>query len=95
MARLHRNQARVLIAALVALSAVGESNFLLTGPERLLRKFEQAFDLYLTAPPFVMPPFEISLVWNRLNETDRGLGWLREQLVDIAVKELRGQVGSK
>ncbi len=65
---------------LAALHAVSESNTIVTGPARLLQKFEQPFNLHLMELPFALEPFQILLVWHQFKTADRGLAWLREQL---------------
>jgi DNA-binding transcriptional LysR family regulator len=73
---------------LAALSSLKGSNFILTGPTRLLKKFEKPLDLYLTVPPFAVPPFQVSMVWHQLKAADQGMEWLRGQLEEIAAFEL-------
>lgn len=69
---------------LAAIHAAAESDFLVTGPARLLRKFQQPFNLYLTTPPFELEPFQIFLVWHQLRSADQGLEWLRQQIESIS-----------
>ncbi len=88
----HKQKQPKIIASLphflAALFSLKGSNFILTGPQRLLRQFEKPFDLYLTPPPFNVPPFQISMVWHQIRSADQGMEWLRHQLEEIAKFEL-------
>jgi DNA-binding transcriptional LysR family regulator len=69
---------------LAALHAASESNFIITGPARLLEKFQQPFNLHLMKAPFDLEPFQVQAVWHQFKEADLGLQWLRKQLEEIA-----------
>ncbi|MCB1615153.1 MAG: LysR family transcriptional regulator [Pseudomonadales bacterium] len=72
---------------LAALHAASASAFIVTGPARLLRKFQKPFNLALSKPPFELEPFQIFLVWHQLKATDQGLTWLRQQLEHISQQQ--------
>lgn len=69
---------------LAALDSIRDTTLLLTGPRKLLEKFEKPFGLYLSDVPFKLPPFEISAVWHNVKSADQGLNWLKQTLADVA-----------
>jgi DNA-binding transcriptional LysR family regulator len=72
----------------VAPTIIGGSNLLCTLPERMLRRFDAALDLF--APPVALQPVAISAYWHPRHQEDAGHRWLREELFAVAGTVDRG-----
>lgn len=59
---------------------VAQSDLLGTVPRRLAEACAQTLPLALVPLPFAMPPVQVSLIWHRQQDGNRGLQWLREQI---------------
>ena len=61
-------------------SVVAQSDLLGTIPRRLAEASAASLPLSLVPLPFAMPPVQVSLIWHRQQDGNRGLQWLREQI---------------
>ena len=68
---------------------VAASDLLGTIPRRLADACAATLPLAVAPLPFAMPPVQVSLIWHRQQDGNRGLQWLRQQIVD-AVAGLTG-----
>lgn len=78
---------RVVVAVpyfLAALATVAASDLIATVPGRLARAQAASFGLMMAEPPLVIRSFAVRMTWSRRSASDPGLGWLREQLTEIA-----------
>jgi DNA-binding transcriptional LysR family regulator len=61
-----------------------------TLPRRIAERFVEHHALRMLDAPIELPPVVLHLGWHELHRSDPGHAWLREQLIDVAVK---GQAG--
>jgi DNA-binding transcriptional LysR family regulator len=69
-----------------ALAAVGATDCVTTLSAALARRFADAFDLELHAPPLRAPPFDTTMAYSAARANDPGLAWLRARLREAAVE---------
>jgi DNA-binding transcriptional LysR family regulator len=62
---------------------ISQSDYLLTGPSRLLAQIGQAFPIQVMAVPLEIPGITIVQAWHERNHQDPGLKWLRERIRKI------------
>ncbi len=64
---------------------VAQSDLLGTVPRRLADASATSLPLAVLPLPFAMPPVQVSLIWHRQQDGNRGLQWLRQQVVEAVV----------
>jgi DNA-binding transcriptional LysR family regulator len=62
---------------------IPETDYIFTGPTRLVRLIERAFPLHVLATPVKIPDITITQVWHERNNNDDGHRWLREHIRGI------------
>ena len=62
---------------------ISQSDYLLTGPSRLLGQSGQAFPIQVMAAPIEIPSITIVQVWHERNHQDQGHKWVREHIRKI------------
>lgn len=70
----------------VAMQLVREPGLIATLPVRVARLYRQDPQLKLLAPPFVIPPFELTMIWSPLLNKDAGHVWLRGLIRETAAE---------
>jgi DNA-binding transcriptional LysR family regulator len=60
------------------------SDLIATVGARAARRMLLDGSIVAVPPPLLMPPWRMSMVWQRRNSADEGLAWLRERLKDAA-----------
>ncbi|MEK8029049.1 MAG: hypothetical protein RLY78_2839 [Pseudomonadota bacterium] len=83
----HQVERRIDVSA----SSFNALPFLIVGSQRvatlqrrLARMYVRLLPLRMIEPPFPIPPLELVMQWNRHQDLDPGLAWLRAQLMDVA-----------
>ncbi|MBV8973205.1 MAG: LysR family transcriptional regulator [Sphingomonadaceae bacterium] len=82
LAKLGRRR-RVVLAVpyfLAALATVAETDLIATLPRRLAGRYAGAFGLATAAPPLAVRAFPVHAAWNRANDSDPALIWLRQRI---------------
>jgi hypothetical protein len=64
----------------VAPSIVATTDLVLTTGRRIAERFAASFDLEVFAPPFVLKPFSVRMVWHPRTQDDSVGRWLRAVL---------------
>ena len=81
-----RRQRRVAVTLphfLAGPSIVARTNFVMTIPSRIARKFAKLYALRTFSPPLRVPGFDVAMAWTPRNETDPAIRWLREQILRL------------
>jgi DNA-binding transcriptional LysR family regulator len=73
---LERRIALTVPYVLVVQSLLSESDFVTTLGGRVARMFADAAPLAVYDPPVAMPPWRMSMLWSRQQNSDAGLVWL-------------------
>lgn len=63
---------------------VADSELIATLPERLARRFVEAFQLHVVKTPVALPPLRIALGWHERARHDPGHVWFRRLLTEVA-----------
>jgi DNA-binding transcriptional LysR family regulator len=69
---------------LAALATVAASNLIATVPRSLAVAHARSFGLMTAEPPLAIRRFAVQMTWSRRSASDRGLAWLRGQMVEAA-----------
>ncbi len=78
-----RRQVGLFVPGYMAIPGVVATTDLLgTVPRRLADACAASLPLAMLPLPFAMPPVQVSLIWHRQQDTNRGLQWLRQQIVE-------------
>jgi DNA-binding transcriptional LysR family regulator len=62
---------------------VSETEHLLTAGARLLHSFAGPLPVQVVATPFLLPPFDVHLVWHARLHDDAAFAWFRNLLIEI------------
>jgi DNA-binding transcriptional LysR family regulator len=62
---------------------LSETDSILTAPSRLVRQFQQRFDLKVFEPPLPLPELNICQIWHERNNRDPAHRWFREQVCRV------------
>jgi DNA-binding transcriptional LysR family regulator len=79
--KLHRKR-RVAVTLphfLAGPAIVARTDFVMTIPARIARKFSALYALRIFAPPLRVPGFEVAMAWPTRSEADPAIHWLRTQ----------------
>lgn len=91
-AKVRRHFALYVPGYLAIPPVVAQTDLFGTIPRRLARACASSLPLQILPLPFAMPPVQVSLIWHRQQDGNRGLQWLREQIT-ATVGELHGLEG--
>jgi DNA-binding transcriptional LysR family regulator len=58
---------------------VARTDFVMTIPHRIARKYSELYSLRIFAPPLRVPGFEVAMAWPTRREADPAINWLRTQ----------------
>lgn len=84
-----QRRVELLVPCYMAIPAiVARTDLLGTVPRRLAEHFSANLPLQSAPLPFPMPPVQVSLIWHRQQQANKGLQWLRQQIVDSAAAAL-------
>jgi DNA-binding transcriptional LysR family regulator len=64
--------------------AVASSDLIATPPERLAVAFAGQLRLQVIPPPFVIPPFRMTMIWHERNQNDPAHSWLRDLILSTS-----------
>jgi DNA-binding transcriptional LysR family regulator len=77
-----RRRVGLLVPGYLAIpGVVAQSDLLGTIPRRLAEACATSLPIVHVPLPFAMPPVQVSLIWHRQQDGNRGLHWLRQQIV--------------
>jgi len=80
---------------LVALSALGETDLVLTAPARVVEPSMAHYGLAMVPPPIALDGFEVNQYWHVRNHEDNGHRWLRSTLRDALIRENVAGLGAE
>ena len=69
-----------------AIQHAEQQDLIATVPLRAARAFEHSREIRLLAPPFSIPPIDLTMVWSPLLHQDPGHRWFRTLLRSIAAQ---------
>lgn len=85
---LERRIALTTPSFVAALAAVAAGDGVTAVSRTLATRFVDLFDLHLADPPFSGAGYEMTLVWANHRSSDALLGWLRDQIAEVAAEVL-------
>ncbi|MFK8185896.1 MAG: LysR family transcriptional regulator [Phormidesmis sp.] len=75
---LQRRVALQVPSFIAALATVAQSDFVVTLPTSIARKYAKQYSLRVIAPPVNCPPISYISIWSNTRETDPAHQWLRQ-----------------
>jgi DNA-binding transcriptional LysR family regulator len=88
--RLQRRVVLRLPSFITALAVVAESDFVVTLPASIARRYSVQYDLVAIAPPIDCPAITHTLIWSGVRDTDLANQWLRKLVRESASQIERG-----
>lgn len=79
-----RRVARTVSSFLVAPYMIPGTDYVLTLPERVARRFAPELGLAIRKPPLDLGGFDLELIWHRRYDDDQAHTWLRERFAAAA-----------
>lgn len=79
-----RRVARTVSSFLVAPHMLPGTDYVLTLPERVARRFAADLDLAIRTPPLELSGFDLELTWHRRYDADPAHAWLRDRFAAAA-----------
>jgi len=81
-----RRERRVAVTVphfLAGPAMVARTDFVMTLPRRIARRFSKLYDLRVFPPPFRVVGFDVAMAWRPRSDADPAIRWLRERVQKI------------